>query len=98
MTGLGEVLGGNDLVNSNLAIEFKGVRPGVVGQQGVSAHAHYDGYHNFYVQLVGRKRFVVFPPEAWDDLGVYVGAPRGPFRKGSLNKGSLHEGCSTVGS
>ena len=39
-----------------------------VGGHGVSSQIHYDGAHNFYLQIHGRKRAVLFPPgthEAW---------------------------------
>ena len=36
-----------------------------LGPPNVIAHCHYDGYHNFYVQLHGRKRFWLAPPSAW---------------------------------
>jgi hypothetical protein len=42
-----------------------------VGQAGVRAHCHYDGYHNFYAQVVGRKRFTLLPPTAWPVLRPY---------------------------
>jgi hypothetical protein len=35
-----------------------------VGKRGVTAHAHIDADFNLYVQLFGRKRFVLFPPRA----------------------------------
>ncbi len=35
------------------------------GQTGVVAPCHYDGHHNMYVQLSGRKRFWIWPPTAW---------------------------------
>ena len=33
-------------------------------QGGTVAPCHYDGFHNIYVQLRGRKRFVLVPPAA----------------------------------
>lgn len=42
-----------------------------LGPAGAVAHAHYDGYHNAFVQLQGRKRFLLLPPSAWQDLGLY---------------------------
>jgi hypothetical protein len=34
-----------------------------VGAAGVTAHWHYDSYHNLYVQAVGTKRFLLVSPE-----------------------------------
>lgn len=42
-----------------------------LGPAGAIAHGHYDGYHNAFVQLKGRKRFILLPPTAWSVLGVY---------------------------
>lgn len=42
-----------------------------LGRAGAVAHAHYDGYHNFFVQIKGRKRFLLMPPHAWRTLGIY---------------------------
>jgi len=38
---------------------------------GVIADTHYDTSDNFYVQLQGRKTFVVLPPSAESSLGLY---------------------------
>eukprot|EP00053_Salpingoeca_punica_P009790 m.88140 g.88140 ORF g.88140 m.88140 type:complete len:406 (-) comp15167_c0_seq1:63-1280(-) len=32
---------------------------------------HFDLFHNFYVQLAGRKRFLLFPPAQWQQLYLY---------------------------
>ena len=42
-----------------------------IGQPHVMAHCHYDGYHNFYAQLYGTKRFVLFSPVNWPGLYPY---------------------------
>lgn len=42
-----------------------------IGQPNVIAHCHYDGYHNFYVQLYGRKKFTLFSPTQWPGLYPY---------------------------
>ena len=42
-----------------------------IGQPGVIAHCHYDGYHNFYAQLYGRKRFTLFSPSSYAGLYPY---------------------------
>lgn len=42
-----------------------------IGQPGVTAHCHYDGYHNFYAQLYGTKRFVLFNPSSFTGLYPY---------------------------
>ena len=41
------------------------------GEPGVIAHMHYDGYHNFYAQIQGRKKFTVFSPAEWKHLYPY---------------------------
>ena len=42
-----------------------------VGQPHVVAHCHYDGYHNFYAQLYGTKKFTLFRPINWPGLYPY---------------------------
>lgn len=42
-----------------------------VGQAGVIAHTHLDSYDNFFVQLRGRKRFLLFEPAQAEYLHPY---------------------------
>lgn len=42
-----------------------------IGQPHVLAHCHYDGYHNFYAQLYGHKRFKLYHPSNWPGLYPY---------------------------
>lgn len=42
-----------------------------IGQPHVIAHCHYDGYHNFYTQLYGRKKFTLLRPTQWPGLYPY---------------------------
>lgn len=42
-----------------------------IGQPHVIAHCHYDGYHNFYAQLYGTKRFLLLKPNNWPGLYPY---------------------------
>ena len=42
-----------------------------IGPPHVIAHCHYDGYHNFYVQLYGTKKFTLFSPSQWPGLYPY---------------------------
>lgn len=42
-----------------------------IGQPHVIAHCHYDGYHNFYAQLYGTKKFTMFKPTNWPGLYPY---------------------------
>ena len=42
-----------------------------IGQPHVIAHCHYDGYHNMYVQLYGKKKFTLFRPSQWTNLYPY---------------------------
>lgn len=42
-----------------------------VGGNGVSTAAHYDMSHNFFIQLVGTKRFLLAPPSAHSELNLY---------------------------
>ena len=37
----------------------------------MTAHCHYDGYHNFYAQLSGRKKFTLVSPKYWREVAVY---------------------------
>ncbi len=39
-----------------------------LGRAPVSAPCHFDGYHNAFAQLSGRKRFLLAPPSAWRRL------------------------------
>jgi len=41
------------------------------GTDNVTTPLHYDVTHNFYVQVKGRKRFVLFPPSDWRKLYLY---------------------------
>eukprot|EP00002_Diphylleia_rotans_P007974 TRINITY_DN17633_c0_g1_i1.p1 TRINITY_DN17633_c0_g1~~TRINITY_DN17633_c0_g1_i1.p1 ORF type:complete len:506 (+),score=88.60 TRINITY_DN17633_c0_g1_i1:43-1560(+) len=41
-----------------------------MGQSGVTAQAHYDSFHNFYVQITGEKRFYLVPPG--NHLNMYL--------------------------
>jgi len=43
------------------------------GAGNLSARVHYDTYWNFYVQFVGRKRFVLLPPSEWANLRLFPG-------------------------
>ena len=42
-----------------------------VGQGGVISPVHYDGDFNAYLQVVGLKRFHLWPPSAWRHLRPY---------------------------
>eukprot|EP00939_MAST-03C_sp_MAST-3C-sp1_P003183 g3183.t1 len=41
------------------------------GTDNITTPLHYDVTHNFYVQIRGRKRFVLFPPKDWRKLYLY---------------------------
>ena len=48
------------------------VKPYVwLSQGGWTTPLHYDMHHNFYHQLRGRKRFVLLPPSAHRELGLW---------------------------
>lgn len=42
-----------------------------VGMKGVFTQAHYDEAHNFFAQIHGRKKFVLFHPSDFSNLYVY---------------------------
>jgi len=42
-----------------------------VGMKGVFTPAHFDEAHNFFAQICGRKRFVLFSPAQFPNLYVY---------------------------
>ena len=48
---------------------FKGINCRY-GMRGVTAAAHYDGQRNFVAMLRGRKRYVLLPPRACNDLSL----------------------------
>jgi hypothetical protein len=37
---------------------------------------HYDTSANFFTQVLGRKRFLLFPPQIWSDAGTFPDAHR----------------------
>jgi ribosomal protein L16 Arg81 hydroxylase len=48
------------------------VKPYVwLGQRGVRTPLHYDYYSNLYLQIVGRKRFVILPPSHHVGVDLY---------------------------
>ncbi|XP_065182659.1 hypoxia-inducible factor 1-alpha inhibitor-like, partial [Sycon ciliatum] len=55
----------DELLSPNPAVSSVNVW---MGPPNVIAHCHYDGYHNFYAQLSGRKRFWLARPRAWPQL------------------------------
>jgi hypothetical protein len=42
-----------------------------MGGNNVTATAHYDAYHNVYVQLYGKKRFRMIAPHNWWNMYCY---------------------------
>eukprot|EP01104_Vermistella_antarctica_P016372 TRINITY_DN5558_c0_g1_i2.p1 TRINITY_DN5558_c0_g1~~TRINITY_DN5558_c0_g1_i2.p1 ORF type:complete len:524 (-),score=116.96 TRINITY_DN5558_c0_g1_i2:89-1660(-) len=42
-----------------------------IGRRGVVAHTHFDRSHNFFTQIVGKKRITLFPPSSWPTLYPY---------------------------
>jgi len=42
-----------------------------IGVTDITTPVHYDLPHNFYVQLYGRKRFLLFPPDQWKYLYLF---------------------------
>lgn len=38
---------------------------------GVVSQTHYDQTNNMFIQLVGSKRMLLYPPEAWPSMHVY---------------------------
>ena len=55
----------NELLRPNPSVSSVNIW---MGPPQVVAHCHYDGYHNFYAQLVGRKRFWLGHPGLWTRL------------------------------
>eukprot|EP00457_Paulinella_chromatophora_P005842 gb/GEZN01005859.1/.p1 GENE.gb/GEZN01005859.1/~~gb/GEZN01005859.1/.p1 ORF type:complete len:546 (-),score=97.52 gb/GEZN01005859.1/:61-1698(-) len=42
-----------------------------IAAENVSARCHYDADHNLFVQVLGQKRMLLFPPQAWPGLSVF---------------------------
>jgi hypothetical protein len=42
-----------------------------MGSKGTFTNAHYDSVHNFFIQVFGKKKFLLFPPNAIEDLYVF---------------------------
>lgn len=42
-----------------------------MGRPPAAALLHFDSYHNLNVQVLGSKRFVLFPPESWEKMRPY---------------------------
>jgi hypothetical protein len=42
-----------------------------MGSKGTFTNAHYDSVHNFFIQVYGKKKFLLFPPNAIEDLYVF---------------------------
>ena len=41
------------------------------GDAGTTSHTHYDGVVNCFAQVIGRKEFALWPPEAWETMWLY---------------------------
>jgi len=42
-----------------------------MGHKGVVTTCHFDEEHNFFTEVVGSKRVILFPPSAWRALYIY---------------------------
>ena len=42
-----------------------------IGSRLATTPCHHDELHNFFVQIHGKKRFTLFPPDAWSELQLY---------------------------
>ena len=42
-----------------------------LGKPNVTAYTHYDTSYNLHAVMYGQKKFIIFPPEAYRDLGLY---------------------------
>ena len=42
-----------------------------LGTRGVTANCHFDRSHNFFVQLSGQKRWILYPPTDWNSFYLY---------------------------
>ena len=76
-TGGIEMLGLDNLFTdeSLLRLTFGNYEPGQVnywfGGVNVTAYTHYDTSHNFHAVVLGRKRFLLFPPSSHTVLKLY---------------------------
>ena len=50
-----------------------------LGPGGATTHTHYDISYNFYAQIYGVKRFVLWPPEEHQNLYLYPFLHPGEF-------------------
>ena len=41
------------------------------GEAGTASHAHYDGVANWFVQVHGRKRVLLWPPQDWEAMRLH---------------------------
>ena len=55
------------------------------GERGVTAATHYDGGQNMIAMLTGAKRYILSPPMACPDLGVFNSRDSPIFRHSLLN-------------
>ena len=42
-----------------------------LGKENVTAYTHYDTSYNLHAVMYGQKKFIIFPPEAYRELGLY---------------------------
>ena len=42
-----------------------------LGKENVTAYTHYDASYNLHMVAYGQKKFIIFPPEAYDTLKLY---------------------------
>lgn len=74
-----------------------------IGNNGTTANAHYDAQINVFAQVVGRKRFTLFPPTKWRELRVHpLHHPRNRqsqryYRELGIGLGGVDEGGLVAG-
>jgi hypothetical protein len=42
-----------------------------MGHPGVIAQCHHDRSHNFFAQIYGKKKWILYPPSEWENLYLY---------------------------